>query len=147
MKLQTKLILIALTMLCSCKESNRYKADTEGFNAYLKNNFKSNIGVDSAYYFLISETGCTGCIFNVMQTFDSNKKTIFIMSQAAQSMHCNQPALHAKVLIDSSDKINRLPFHKGNIALLMTSNNKIDTIICFETSTLDKQVKSIKNIK
>lgn len=65
------------------------------------------------------------------------------MSAVSHEKYSNQILPEGQLLIDSTDKINRLPYHNGNVGLIKTSSEKIDTIIYFEPTTLEKQLKEI----
>jgi hypothetical protein len=146
MRYANKFLLSALfCILCCCKreDNSRYKAETVNFNDYLKSHFNKTITNDSTCYFLVSESGCSGCIYNVIDAFAGKRRVIFIMSIASYEKYSYKASPTEQILIDSTGKINRLPYHNGNIGLIETSKERIDTIIYFEPTTLEDQLKSV----
>ncbi len=125
------------------KVYHRYKNETVEFGNYLKNKFNKRIPNDTTYYFLISERGCHGCITGVIDSFKRNSKTLFIVSPTAKKIYFGRNFSSPHLFVDSTEEINRIRFHKGNIAVVVTSASKIDTIIALEPSTLSGQIRCL----
>ncbi len=121
----------------------RYKNETVHFGQYLSKKFGENLKADSAYYFLISETGCPSCVKSVISAYKKNRKTMFIMSPTSRIKFLREIHDDNNVYIDSSGEIDRLAYHSGNIGIIATSSKNIDTIVTLEPSTLIAQVSSV----
>ncbi len=135
---------IVAKQIVSNKVYHRYTNETVEFGKYLKNKFNKRIPNDTSYYFLISETGCHGCIMGVIDLFKGNSKTIFIVSPTTKNIYFGRNFSSPHLFVDSTEEINRIRFHKGNIAVVATSANRIDTIIAFEPSTLSNQTRCLR---
>lgn len=131
----------------SCNHSgSKYEKETQFFSDYIKQHFNKSIGTQKTYYYLVSETGCSGCISDVLNSaFADHRNNIMIMSKNTVRRFFSEKLTDDSIWLDNTDQINRLPYHKGNIALVVTDNSRIDTIISFESSILGDQLRCVKN--
>jgi hypothetical protein len=132
--LNSALLLLSTFLLFSCssdikKDSVQYPAETQRFNTYLQKNFSASIPPDSTCYVLISSTGCGGCIKSFLDalTIKSGSSNVhYILSGKLLARESKDPAeFSSQVMIDEENQVDRLPYHKGNIAILETAEGKI----------------------
>ncbi len=145
-------LIIAVSMLVSsCKHqenSDRYSKETTQFNSYLQQYFETKIPSDTSYYVLVSSKGCSGCIkmFVKLLTSPATKSKVhFIVSSNLLIKENLDPGLLSKVvMIDTANKVDRLPYHKGNIAVMETANEKIFNYYNVEPYQTDSVLSVLK---
>jgi hypothetical protein len=128
------------------KPPARYARETHKLEAYLQTMHLS-IPEDSTSFLFISENGCGNCIAKSFDFFSGISSARIMLSKGAVSRyltHYSFDTLKATVIIDSSEQVNRLAFHRGNVGVVSVSHGKIDTIVYIEYPTLREQLRSIR---
>jgi hypothetical protein len=143
-RLSNIFFLACTFMLLSCKNEN-FKEDTKLFEHYLQTSIGQNIPEDSMNYVVISEYGCEGCIGKTITKLADNSKTLFIVNRNTYNKYI-EPKLvpDDRYIIDTTDKITRLKYHKYNVGVVQTSKGRIYNIIQVEYESADSILQTIK---
>lgn len=149
------LLLFSLMLsLFSCKQEKEvttFNKETSQFNTYLQQHFSASIPDDSSCYVLISSHGCGGCVKKFIRKLIlpvTGSKVHCIVSTSLldkENLKANQ--LNRSVMIDESDKVDRLPYHKGNIAVIETANGEIYNYFNVEPYETDSVLTILNNKK
>lgn len=117
--------------------SQKYAAEQEAFNDYLKKTFNTRIGHDTTNYIILSDEGCHGCISETIKHLYRNRKSVFVLSR---SNYLKNSILFEgrkeRLLIDTTSLVNDLSYHNGNIGVIQTCNDEIFNIMSFDLSDM-----------
>lgn len=145
-KQASRLLIIVLIASCSSTtKDNKYERDNTAFNNYLTSVFGLKIANDSTNYVLISDNGCHGCIEATITTLSNYNKTTFIVSNAAKEKYKNvlSGLVEKRVLVDTTLRINRLKYHRGNVGIIQTTNGHIFNVVNLDAVNLYKILRAI----
>lgn len=140
-KFANLLLISACIALASCRNTDKYAADSKHFGTYLEHTFGTGIPKDSTTFVLVSEYGCHGCIEGTIEKLHNRKNVVFILSKPAYNNYVakeGQPSGNYK--IDTSGEINRLKYHGGNVGIVQTSAGNIYNTAALQTAILDSQL-------
>jgi hypothetical protein len=128
------LSLLAVLLLFSCKSdphlaAGKYPLETKQFNAYLQQNFSTTIPGGNNCYVLISSSGCGGCVKTFIRSLTiaakNNNVHYILPNKLLTKQDIDEGKLNGAVMIDKENKVDRLPYHKGNIAIVETAKGEI----------------------
>lgn len=128
MKRLLALSAICVMASCSGKEKNQ---DTLLLDKYLQNQFNTEIAKDNSTYILVADQACSGCAKYIFEEAKSPPSGyIFIVPKPPSNYSYN----YAKVLIDSSGKLGRLKFHKGNVCTIKTQEGLVKEVRVYDAN-------------
>ena len=137
-------LIAGVLQSCASPDSGKKPdAQVSMLDEYLEERFHSHIPKDSSLLVLISSTGCKGCIELTISKLNNNPKTTFIVSNHTYNDFKEYFDDNDKILIDSTDRVSRLPYHKGNVAIVKVSQGSIDTVIRIIPNTAEEQLNGI----
>jgi hypothetical protein len=130
-------VLLALIGICLCsscnpeEKSGKYASETKQFNSYLKERFSTSLPSDTNTYVLLSSSGCSGCVKSFLKALTQPRssqapKVHFIVpNKLLIKNDLDAAILNNAVMIDVENKIDRLPYHRGNIAIIESTKGRI----------------------
>jgi hypothetical protein len=128
------LALIGIQLCSSCnpeKKSNKYVSETKQFNAYLKEQFSTSLPSDTNTYVLLSSSGCSGCVKSFLKVLtqpgssQAPKVHFIVPNKLLIKNNLDAALLNNVVMIDEKNRIDRLPYHHGNIAIIESAKGEI----------------------
>ena len=128
------LVLIGIYLCSSCnpeKNSGKYVSETKQFNFYLKEQFSTSLPSDTNTYVLLSSSGCSGCVKSFLKALTQPRssqapKVHFIVpNKLLIKNDLDAAILNSSVMIDEESRIDRLPYHRGNIAIIESTKGEI----------------------
>lgn len=136
---------MCIFFLAACNDSS-YTDDTRLLNNYLKECLHTSIPAkDTAYYVIISEDGCEGCISKTVASMKLNDKAKFIVSKKAFHRYIEGKDVNPDMcLIDSTNKVQRIKYHQHNVGIVKTTNNAIYDIQYLTYVNADSILATIK---
>ena len=128
-------------------DTSRYIAETSRFGEYYKNTFNKLLPQKETTFIIVSSDGCGGCIEGLIKNIISHPKKdgyLFIISQkAVLRFNADDLKNNSSVLIDQQNAVDRLPFHKGNIAVISVSDKAIYNIKPIEPNEVSSVLEKI----
>jgi hypothetical protein len=124
-------------IIISC--SNQQKKDTTYLNNYLLKIFNLKIKSTPTDYIIVSNNSCESCSNLSLEFALANKDTnkIFILPIQFKYLQENKLEYPNNILIDTTNAIDKLKFHKGNICKIITSNGEIDSVIVYDLNNIE----------
>ncbi len=127
-------LLCFFLLFVGCKYRNQ---NTRLFEKYLQQTFNIEIKDQVHKYILVSEHSCEECAFKALMysisTYDTDVVFIFPKTMA----HYFRRGKSSSILIDSSNAINKLKFHQGNVCKIYTSNKSVDSVLVYNIDNID----------
>lgn len=136
---------MVFVLLGACHSvNNKYNEDTTVFTSYLvQHEFKHALNSDSVDFVLVSSSACHGCIQKSLDRL-LNESNIVLISSSKTLEHNTSPiTANKKYLVDKSNDLDRLKYHRRNIGIIRMLNNQIYDIIYLDPSTIDSVINKL----
>lgn len=146
-----RFVVLSSIFLAACSrsnnKSNKYSLETQRFNRYLSESFGKSLDDDSCTYVLLSSNGCVGCVksfLNMLTGEVLNSHVRYIIPyKLLTKNNLEDSLLNNYVMIDKRNVVDRLPYHKGNIAILESANKKLYNIYAIQPNQTDSVLSLI----
>lgn len=145
--LKAFLFFLIPAAIYSCNYDNhgmnsiKYIQETNQFNTYLQEHFSMSLPADSNTFVLLSSSGCSGCVKSFLNTLTRpvrNLKVHYIVpNKLLEKEHLNASLLNSSIMIDQENRVDRLPYHNGNIAIIESVEGTIYNVYKIEPYQTD----------
>lgn len=127
---RTAIVILLCIFACKPKPCNPLGAESAKFNNYLQQQFHTSPGADTMVYILVSTDGCNGCLESIFshavkKQFASNVRVI-VSSKTVMKYDLQEN--EETFWVDTGNHVDKMAYHKGNVALIKTHDNQIVSI-------------------
>lgn len=127
----------------SCR--NQFADETSNFQKYLGDTFQEKIPESNHTFLLISSFRCSGCVenalFKISRKTDKNSTNKITILTFDSSLIPDTLRSNFKILSDNKTGYEKIGISIANIALIKTSEGKIDKIRIINLDETDQIVK------
>lgn len=118
------------------------KKDYKDLDLFLKKDLSFNALNTYRYIWLVSGLGCKGCMDQTFRFASRYHKEghLFVFPRSGKAFDYTRGG--NTVLIDSTNEINRLRFHKGTIGLARINDQEIEDIQILNVDNVDSALRS-----
>lgn len=140
--------IIAIIVAASCSNNSgkggansgsasQALSDDSIFARYLRTALQLSVPDEAHTYVLIAGNGCSGCQMTMALRAQNQKHPNHVSFIFPLSYRQHFEKIPPKVLFDSTGKIARLKFHKGNICIVRTKQGRIVSNTLVEPAIVD----------
>lgn len=139
MKRMTLLALMTISVMACERQSFQSKI----FSDYLRRRFDKEMPMEKHTYVTFPKSvGCMGCSVHTLDYLIVNRfKDVTLICNEDQ-LNSMPPDLGYEVLVDSTGEIERLNLQTQNVAILVSTEHKLQEIISIQPNSIDSVLES-----